>query len=190
MHKKLIMFALFTLSFMQMAGGMLVPLWVSFTKHIGGDLRTVGIALAIYSLGRAVFAVSFGYLEGKFFKVTDWHRFSYVLAICISVGYFFIAAPWQLYLVQFGLSIASGMRSPALSLLYQSMLTRDSTLLGWSLFNSLTSLALGVAAIAGSHLAHFFGYHLVFSILIGFEVLALIMAFFVRLPTKMEQHAH
>lgn len=185
---KIVIYILFVLSFVELAVGMLVPLWAGYVKHIGGDLRTVGVGLAIYALCGAISAVMFGKIQDHYWNSISWYRLSNIVILGASIGYFYVDSPWSFYIVQFGLGLGIGMSSPSESKLYQSMIKGTSSLMGWSYYNGLASLALGLAAIAGAYLAHHHGFTSVFYAIIAVSLLALFFSFFVK-PVEGPAHA-
>ncbi|MCD8543077.1 MAG: hypothetical protein LRY69_06820 [Gammaproteobacteria bacterium] len=101
-----------------LSAGFMIPLWGDFVIHIGGDVRTAGKAVAIFSMAIGFFTFFAGKIESKFSQ-DAWFMVATQAVRCLAyAGYFFVSSPMQLYGVQICLGVAGAFQAPAMYSLY------------------------------------------------------------------------
>ncbi|WP_133128058.1 MFS transporter [Legionella nagasakiensis] len=128
--------------------------------------------------------MSFGLFAFLFGLVTSYFRqnklflcTSYLLYSVLCTAYLFVYTPMQLYCVQLLIAVAAAMQSPVRNALYNKTITNGKETIGWGLYNLTFTFSIGLGAMIGSHLAHYFGFNWVF---IGMSVMGM-TAFFLTL---------
>ena len=167
----------------------MTPLWSIYSFRIGGDLRTGGIAIAIFSIGGAIFTLIFSFLEGHY----KCHRLAMIIAaalLCVgTAGYFFVEQIWELFVVQSILAITVGLQSPAYSHIFDSFIEEGKAGAAWGVWDSCNAFSLGFAALIGSFVGHHLGFLAVFACMFGLSVIALIYTFWVMYKVKQLHHS-
>jgi MFS family permease len=161
------------------AGAFFTPLWAVYSHHIGGDLRTAGNAIGLFSVSIGVFTC----IAGKIENYCDWDEYFVVGSqLMFVLGYFcffFIVHPWQLYFVQIWLGLAGSIQVPALFSLYQRYMPLNKATFAWGLWNGFYNIAVGIGAFASAYVAHIFGFRGVFILLNAVAIAGLFVAGYV-----------
>ncbi len=153
------------------AAGFMMPLWSNFVQHIGGDLRTAGNAIAIFSVVIGLVTCIAGHIESRLQKDALFLVLSQ-LVLCLGyLGYFFVAHPWQLYLVQVILGVGGAFQSPVLCALYHQHIPSHQSAHYWGIWNGFYQIAIGIGALFGAYVAHHFGFYWMF---VGLEIVSLL----------------
>jgi len=145
--------------------GFMMPIWGDFVQHIGGDVRTAGNAIGIFSIIIGVLTFITGKIESRF-----RHDISFVvitqgvMTLCI-IGYLFVAHPWQLYTIQVLLGIAGAFQVPALYALYHHHMPEEGATFYWGVWNGFYNISIGIGAFISAYLVHHFGFTTMFSVL-------------------------
>lgn len=157
-----------------LAVGLFGPIYAVFVERIGGDLITAGSAYGLFSVitGIMIFFVS------KWEDRVKQQEKLILIGFCLSaigfLGYLFVRATWQLFLVQIILGIAVAIREPAYDSLYSESLDRGKFASEWGLWEAMYYILGAFAATAGGILAKFYGFKTLFIIMF---VLSLIGTF-------------
>jgi MFS family permease len=161
-----------------LAGGLFGPIYAVFVEEIGGDLLTAGAA---YS----GFAIAAGIL---IFLISRWedhvkHKEKLIIAgyvfSCIGfAGYLLIKAPVHLFIVQIIFGLGEAVGTPAFDGMYSKHLDKGKFISEWGLWESMSYITLGVAAIAGGFLANTYGFKFLFWIMLGLSILGLVASLF------------
>lgn len=162
--------------FIIIAGNFLTPLWSKFVLSIGGDIRTTGTAICIFSVIIGVCTI----LAAKIENVFKLERSALVIsAIIICVGYFgylYVKNPLELYIVQGILGLGSAVQCPAIYALYQRTLPPSEETLGWGIWNGFYNIAIGVGAFVSAEFAYQFSLTQVFYLLFAISIIALLLS--------------
>lgn len=140
------------------SGGFMMPLWSDFVKHIGGDVRTAGKAVLLFSMVIGVMTCIAGNIESRLNKDRFFMVASQAVMCLGYFGYFFVKHPYQLYMVQIILGVGGAFQSPVLCSLYQKSIPQDKTSHYWGIWNGLYQVAMGIGAILGAYIVHHTGY--------------------------------
>lgn len=145
------------------AGGLFSPVSAVFVQKIGGDILSIGWASTVYFSAIGIFIVIFGKIADKIGKkVLLISGFALITAVDIysifirNVEMFFIGQ------VIFGIGLA--MTNPSWNGLFSMMLEKGRESSHWSIWECVTSLGVGFAAIAGAFFANAFGFAYLFGL--------------------------
>jgi len=149
--------------------GLLAPIFSVFVieKIDGGNLRVVGIALAINLLVQNLFSL----VMAKYFDRTkgDSDEYKYLLIGYIAISllpvlYIWVSSVWQVYLIQFFSGLMVAISYPAWRGLYARNMDKDKEAFQWSFNSSANGLAAASAALISGFIAEAFGFNYVFII--------------------------
>lgn len=153
--------------------GFMMPLWSDFVKHIGGDIRTAGNAVLIFSIiigGMTCFA---GAIESRF-KNDRFFMIASQALMCVGyLGYFYVQHPYQLYIVQIILGLGGAFQSPVICSLYQRCIPEGKSSHYWGIWNGLYQAGIGFGALAGAYIVHHAGYRDMFGAMFGVSLACL-----------------
>lgn len=148
---------------------LLAPIFSVFVieKIDGGNLKVVGIALAINLLVANLFSL----VAARYFDKTkgDADEYKYLLAgyIIISflpVLYIWVNSVWQIYLIQFFSGLMAAISYPAWRGLYARSIDKGREAFEWSFNSSANGLMAASAALVSGFIADKFGFNYVFII--------------------------
>ncbi len=162
-----------------MTGGFLTPLWGNFVKQIGGDVRTAGIAICIFSIIIGICTILAARIENKYRIEKSALIFSAIIIALAYSGYLLVKTPFELYSVQLFLGIGCAIQTPALYKLYQDSMPAEKSTLGWGIWNGFFNIALGVAALCSSYIAHHLGLRGVFLVMLALACFSLFTSIWV-----------
>lgn len=162
---------------------MFPPIFALFVKNLGGNAFSAGLIWAIFAItsGVAIFFVS---LFGDKLKEKEYLlAISYVIRAVSWLGYFFVNALWQIYVIQFVLAIGEAFGTPVFSALFSQHLDSGQYVREWSTWTALSFILIGIASLLGGAIVSFFGFGVLFLIM---SVLAVIsFAFLIIQPRKL-----
>lgn len=159
--------------------GFMMPLWSDFVTHIGGDIRTAGNAVLIFSIiigGMTCFA---GAIESHFNKDRFFMIGSQAVMCVGYIAYFYVQHPYQLYMVQIILGVGGAFQSPVICSLYQRCIPQHKSSHYWGIWNGLYQAGIGLGALAGAYIVHHAGYRMMFSAMFGVSLVCLGFVVFV-----------
>ena len=159
-----------------LAGNFLTPLWASFVHKIGGDLRTAGNAICIFSIIIGIFTCVMGKIENELKKNEFFLVVSQAMFVIGYLYFFLIQSPWQLYLAQAWLGFAGAIQSPALYSLYQRHMPKEQSTTAWGVWNGAFNIALGLGSLISAYIASYAGFQGVFATFSFIAFLGLILA--------------
>ncbi len=159
--------------------GFMTPLWSDFVEHIGGDIRTAGKAVLLFSIVIGGVTCIAGHIESRLQK----DRFFMIAAqamMCVGyAGYFYVRTPVELYVVQVILALGGAFQSPVLCSLYQHSIPAEKSSYYWGIWNGLYQVAVGVGALCGAYIVHHAGYQQMFSAMFIVSIACLIAIIYV-----------
>lgn len=170
------------------SAGFMMPLWGDFVEKIGGDVRTAGSAIGIFSIVIGFFTFIAGKIESKFNK-DEWFMVITQVTMVLSYGgYFFVTKPWQLYLVQIGLGLSGAFQAPALYSLYHKCMPQKDSAFYWGIWTGFYNISIGTGAYISAYIVHEFGFTAMFSALFGVAGFGLVTAVYTKYLLKQNRH--
>jgi predicted MFS family arabinose efflux permease len=159
--------------------GFMMPLWSDFVKHIGGDIRTAGKAVLLFSMILGGVTCIAGNIESRLNKDRFFMIASQAVMCVGYLGYFFVQHPYQLYMVQIVLGVGGAFQSPVLCSLYQKSIPKGKTSHYWGIWNGLYQIAIGIGALLGAYIVHHAGYRDMFASMFGVSIACLLFVVYV-----------
>lgn len=158
-----------------LAAQFLLPLWGSLASHVGGDLRSAGIAISIFSIVFGVFILVAGIIEQKLRNEKSiMVATGFLISICY-LAYFIINRPWQLYLLQTLLAFFGSFQCVAIFSLYNKYMPKSHSAYNWGIWNSFYFFASGIAALLAGYTTHLFGFKGVFVVMFLISLASLVL---------------
>ncbi|OGT15776.1 MAG: hypothetical protein A3I12_06555 [Gammaproteobacteria bacterium RIFCSPLOWO2_02_FULL_38_11] len=167
---------------LQIASNCLTPIWAIYTNMIGGDVRSAGISILIFTWGTALFAIISPVVTRKI-KISDFSLL--ILGIFIDfiaiLFYFFVHDIYLFYFLQIFLALGAGIQIPPFYSIYaQHILNFKNKNFAWGALDAVLYFAIGLGSLISSQLLfHHNIYHVFFFMLI-LTFLAFILAVFTR----------
>ncbi|MFH1500467.1 MAG: MFS transporter [archaeon] len=162
--------------FVLFAFGLLIPIYAIFVEEIGGDVLDAGITYAVYLFFMGVFIYFVSRWENHQKHKEKLLIFSYVLFCFGAIGYFFVTSKYHLFLVQAIVGAAEAFNSPVYDGLYSKFLDKGKFVSEWGLYASMRSFVTAFAALAGGALAFYFGFKALFTVMLVFSILGLLIS--------------
>lgn len=159
-----------------LAGAFMMPLWATFVAKIGGDIRTAGNAICIFSIVIGGFTCITGKLESAVKRNTLFVIMAQALMLLGYVGYFFVHHPWQLYVVQIILGVGGAFQSPALYALYHECIDATQSTFYWGMWNGAYNIAIGIGALLSAYIIHNTNFTVLFSVMTGIAIIGLVFS--------------
>ena len=163
-------------SFIWVSGsGLIAPIFAIFITRqiIGGDIKLVGFASAIYSISFCVLRLpSAKWVDKKMNDIQRLHLliFSGILVAFGYILYTLIYLPWQMYLVQILMGIGVALNASPFMSLFTRSIDKGEESFEWGISAVVTTGGQAIAAALGGILVARFGFNFVF-ILVGIFVL-------------------
>jgi MFS family permease len=129
--------------------GLLGPLFAVFAQRVGGDILEITWAWSVYLIVSGVLTVLVGKFADKYSK-EGIMLFGYALNALMTFAYILVGTPFELFLVQVGLGVASALATPTWDALYDEYSgdgSKDGAL--WGMADGLPKIVMGVAVVIG-----------------------------------------
>jgi len=175
--KKQLKILLLISAFFSLAGGLFGPLYAVFVEQIGGDLLTAGIAYSIFAIISGVLIFVISKFEDKVKHKEYLIIFGYTFSCLGFLGYIFVQNPLHLFLVQIFFGISEAISSPAYDGIYSKFLEKGKFVSQWGIWESMTWIIYGVAALVGGYLANVYGFRIIFIIMFILSLIGLSLSF-------------
>lgn len=155
------------------ADNLIGPFYAIFVQKIGGDILDMGYSIGFYSIATGLLIIFVGKISDKIHKelITV---IGYLLFALGSIGYLFIAHPWQLFGLQVIFATGTACLSAPLSALFSKFINKQQEGFQWALEGSGSKIVVGLSVLAGTLLVNFVGFPTLF---ISMFVLQLVAAF-------------
>ena len=141
--------------------GMLGPLFAVFSNRLGGNILDITIAWATYLIVSGVLNVIVG-------KISDRHSkeklmvLGYGLNALFTFGYLLVDSPFNLFLIQAGLGVASALATPTWYALFSEYTEKTRGGFTWGLTHGSSEIIDGVAVIIGGLIVSYFSFEALF----------------------------
>lgn len=162
----------------------MTPVWSDFVKRIGGDVRTAGNAICIFSIVIGFCTWIAAKIENYFQKHEAVMIISQSMFVLSYAGYFFVRSPHELYLVQIFLGLSGAIQVPALYALYEQYIPRGQSTFYWGVWAGSYNIALGFGALLSAYTVHRFSFNFMLSTLTLCALVCLIFTYWVMRKIK------
>ncbi len=149
------------------AAGFINPIFAIFVNEqiIGGSIAVAGLSASIYIIIKSIFQIPIGRYVDEDRKDKNDFWFMVVGSILIAVVPFMYAYslyPWHIYVLQAIAGLGAAMAFPTWMALFTRHIDKFHEGYEWGVYNTVTGLAAGVAAVAGGFLAEEYGFNFIF----------------------------
>lgn len=151
--------------------GMLGPLFAVFANRVGGSILDITWAWATYLIVTGLISILVGELADKYSKEKLMIG-GYALNALFTFSYLLVQTPFQLFLVQAGLGVASAIANPTWSALYAEHEDRRRAGFTWGLADGDLKLVTGLAIIIGGLLVNYVSFEALFWVMGFVQVVA------------------
>ena len=167
---------------LQIASNCLTPIWAIYTNMIGGDVRSAGISILIFTWGTALFAILSPIVTRKI-KISDFSLL--ILGIFIDfiaiIFYFFVHDIYLFYFLQVLLALGAGIQIPPFYSIYtHHIINFKNKNFAWGALDAVLYFAIGLGSFISSLLLYHHNIYHVFFFMLILTFLALILAVFIR----------
>jgi DHA1 family quinolone resistance protein-like MFS transporter len=143
--------------------GMLAPIFAIFIEDfvIGGNEAVAGFAMAAFLIARSLFQIPIAVLIDKVKGEADDYMFMVVFSIAsslIPLLYLIISYPWQLYLVQILLGVATAVTYPSYMAIFTRHIDKHKEGTEWGIYYTLVDMSSAILAAFGGYLANTVGF--------------------------------
>jgi len=157
LQKKFLYLLTFAYSASIFSTGILAPIYAFFVEKIGGGILEASWAVALYSIVTGIgtivlFKTPWSHVYAKHFFWIGW--LLWLISIWVYVG---MEDVYMLYISQIVNGIGTALSQPVFDAEFSKNITKDLSG-GWALFEGVTSIFSGLAAIAGGVIATWYGF--------------------------------
>lgn len=176
----------FSASFWYLGEGLLGPLFVVFANRVGGDLLDISGAWAAYLIVMGVSSIVVGKLADNGVSRERMMVIGYTLNAVFTFCYLLVHNPLQLFLVQFGLGIASALATPTWNSLYSRMHHSHGDGFAWGVADGQADIISGIAIFIGSLIVTIFSFNVLFILMGTLQLIATILT----VPLVFDERPH
>jgi MFS family permease len=144
--------------------GLLGPIFALFIEDfiIGGNEAVAGIAAGVFLFSRSILQIPVAHMIDKIKGERDDYYimvFFMILSSIIPISYLFISLPYQLYIIQFILGIASAFTFPPYMAIFARHIDSGNEGTEWGVYFTLTDIVSALLAGLGGYMAATYGFH-------------------------------
>jgi len=152
--------------------GMLGPLFAVFAQRIGGDIFDIAWAWATYLIVTGLCFMAVGKIVDRRIDPRKVMVAGYALNAFCTFGYLWVAAPWQLFVVQSGLGIANALATPTWQSLYAKHEDKKHDTYIWGVAGGQAKIITGFAIIIGGAIVSFVSFRELFFLIGIIQIIA------------------
>lgn len=145
-------------AWINLAVGMIGPIYAIFVEEIGGDILDASWAYSAYMITAGVVM----YILSKWEDHSKHKEHFVVLGYALtSVGcllYYFVFNQFTLLLTQVVLGFAIAILDPAFDAIYSHYVKAKEEASNWGIWEAMSYIVTAIAAIVGGYIAEFFGF--------------------------------
>jgi MFS family permease len=165
----------FSASFWYLGEGLLGPLFVVFANRVGGDLLEISGAWAAYLIVMGISSMVVGKLSDRGVSRERMLVIGYALNAVFTFCYLLVHNPFQLFLVQFGLGVASALATPTWNSLYSRLHHSHNDGFAWGAADGQADIISGIAILVGSLIVTLFSFEVLFLLMGSLQVIATLL---------------
>jgi len=162
---KIILPLLLTYAFVEVAWGIVYPVYAIYVKNIGGSIEHAGFANALYCLSAGITSIIAGKIENSYKRFSKYFLVlsSVVMSILFTL-YPFLKNIYQFFVIQALQGVCSGFFWPMFDSVYSSVLPKNKQVEGWGVLDSTFYFAYMSGSALSGIVASIFGVSSVFFI--------------------------
>lgn len=175
--KRGIKFLLLADAWVNLALGMLGPIYALFVEQIGGDILDASWAYFAYMLTTGVVIWLISRWEDRFAHKEILVTCGYLATSIGCLSYVFVNDQMSLLITQVILGFATALLNPAFDSLYSHYVTRKAETSDWGTWEAMGYVVTAVAAIVGGYIAYGFGFRTLFLVMFLSSIASTLVSF-------------
>lgn len=178
------------------SAGLLAPIFALFIQDfiVTEDTTAVaGVAAAIYLITKSLCQIPAASLVDKIPGERDDYAILFLSSLvmgALPIAYLFIDQPWELYVVQAFIGMATAFSFPSFMAIFTRHIDRKKEGTEWGVYFTLTDLASAATAAIGGVLASTVGFRELIIALVIFNLLGTLLILPIRQKMRMPRKAN
>ncbi|MFC1454564.1 MFS transporter [Candidatus Undinarchaeota archaeon] len=156
--------------------GFLGPIYAIFVGSIGGDILDASGAWAAFTFTTGILILLISKMEDKIKDKKKLIFSGYLLKSVAIAGYYFIAAPIHLFLVQIVLGMSEAISVPAYDYLYSKSIDSKKGASQWGLWEGFYNISIAISALIGGVIVTIYGFKILFVLMFLLSLIGLFNA--------------
>jgi len=165
---------LFSDAFINLALGMIGPIYAIFVEKIGGDILDASWAYFTYMFTAGFVMYLISKWEDRSKHKEKLIILGYALTSVGCLSYIFVYNQMTLFTTQVILGISIAILNPAFDSLYSHYVIKNEEASDWGVWEAMSYVVTAVAAIIGGYVADFFGFRTLFIIMFVISLVGIV----------------
>jgi len=175
--KKGIKVLLISDGWINLALGMIGPIYAIFVEEIGGDILDASWAYSTYMITAGVVMYILSKWEDRAKHKEKFVIIGYALTSLGCLLYFFVYNQFTLFIVQAVLGLSVAILDPAFDSIYSRYVKANEEASNWGIWEAMIYIVTAVAAIIGGYIADSFGFKPLFITMFAISLFGTIHSF-------------
>jgi len=163
-------------AWINLALGMIGPIYAIFVEHIGGDILDASFAYSAYMFTAGIVMYLISKWEDHVKHKEKFVIAGYILCSLTCLSYFFVYNQTTLLFTQVLLGISLALLDPSFDSLYSHYVKKSEEASSWGTWEAMNNIVVAISAIIGGFLANQFGFKVLFLIMFVVSLLGPITA--------------
>jgi MFS family permease len=156
---------LFSDAFMNLALGMIGPIYAIFVEQIGGDILDASWAFFTYMFTAGIVMYLISKWEDRIKQKEKLIFIGYALSSIGCFFYIFVYNQFTLLITQIVLGLSIAILTPAFDSVYSHYVIKKEEASNWGIWESMSYIVTAIAAIIGGYIADLYGFRVLFVIM-------------------------
>ncbi|USN53849.1 MAG: MFS transporter [Candidatus Nomurabacteria bacterium] len=152
-------------AWINLALGMIGPIYAIFVEDIGGDLLDASWAYSVYMITAGVVMFLLGKWEDRAKHKEKFVVIGYALISLACFMYIFVNSQIMLLFTQAVLGLSLAVLSPSFDAIYSHFVKRKEEASNWGIWEAMSYVVTAIAAIIGGYVADGFGFRTLFIVM-------------------------
>ncbi|EKE06880.1 MAG: hypothetical protein ACD_18C00249G0015 [uncultured bacterium] len=152
-------------SWINLSLGMIGPIYAIFVEEIGGDILDASWAYSVYMITAGVVMYLLSKWEDRAKHKEKFVVLGYALTSIACLSYIFVYNQATLLFTQVLLGLSVAILSPAFDAIYSHYVKVKEEASNWGLWEALSFIVTGLAAVIGGYMANMFGFRTLFIVM-------------------------
>lgn len=148
-----------------LALGMIGPIYAIFVEEIGGDILDASTAYAAYMCTAGIVMYTLSKWEDRSKHKEKFIIIGYALTSLGCLMYFFVHDQSMLLLTQAVLGIAIAILDPAFDAIYSHYVQVAQEASDWGTWEAMSYVVTGIAALIGGYVVNLYGFRILFIVM-------------------------
>lgn len=163
--KKGIKVLLISDAWINLALGMIGPIYAIFVEEIGGDILDASWAYSVYMMTAGIVMYLLSRWEDRTKHKEKFVVLGYALTSLGCLMYFFVYNQFTLLATQVILGLSMAILDPAFDAIYSHYVKVKEEASNWGIWEAMSYVVTAVAAVIGGYVADYFGFKILFFIM-------------------------